>query len=218
MISNTVTKYYDRLREVLDNLDQDPELLANYLLTSDELKEPKQEYTIFTDRKLFDRVISERACEEWKMEIFVEERSVSYRNADYHVAKYHDVKTIMTLLKMSPRSLRCHTDVEINDLIYDVNSILELLEINPRVLEILNYYRLDYTFEELGVMYECTAMGVYKAIERIAKKIVKAYVRSYDDYVYLNHLRGSYKRCSKCGQVRLVSEFDKSKNKCKGCR
>ena len=50
-------------------------------------------------------------------------------------------------------------------------------------------------------------------------------MKDYEDWYYLNIAKGTYKTCSTCGEVKLISEFTKNskehdiyKPECKECR
>ena len=47
-------------------------------------------------------------------------------------------------------------------------------------------------------------------LDRIVNKIVETYEEELEDIYYLNICKGEYKRCSKCGKVKLVSKFNKN--------
>ena len=53
--------------------------------------------------------------------------------------------------------------------------------------------------------------------------IIKQYEEDYENWYYLNIRKGEYKRCSRCGEVKLTSQFDKKgkqgyQSRCKKCR
>jgi hypothetical protein len=70
-----------------------------------------------------------------------------------------------------------------------------------------------------------TQQSISEILSLIARKVVKQYELIYEDWLYLNYLRGTYKTCSKCGEVKLVSKYSKDStrkdgldHKCKNCR
>ena len=46
--------------------------------------------------------------------------------------------------------------------------------------------------------------------------------KEYEEWYYLNIRKGTYKKCSKCGEVKLISQFSKNGNRlrgnCKDCK
>ena len=66
---------------------------------------------------------------------------------------------------------------------------------------------------------------VSKVLNNIVLKIINVYMKDYEDWYYLNIAKGTYKTCSTCGEVKLISEFTKNskehdvyKPECKECR
>ena len=54
--------------------------------------------------------------------------------------------------------------------------------------------------------------------------IIKQYEEDYEDWYYLNIRKGQYKKCSRCGEIKLISQFNKEpkgkdgyKKHCKKC-
>ena len=64
---------------------------------------------------------------------------------------------------------------------------------------------------------------VVSCLNSVVDLIVKQYEKEYEEWYYLNIRKGEYKKCSKCGEVKLVSQFDKKgkqglQSRCKKCR
>ena len=60
-------------------------------------------------------------------------------------------------------------------------------------------------------------------MDTIINMIIKQYEEDYEDWYYLNIRKGNYKKCNRCGEIKLVSRFDKNGKKgllsiCKKCR
>ena len=94
-------------------------------------------------------------------------------------------------------------------------------------LEILEIARMcsDCTYIEILNEYGITKTHLKKSLKRIAKIINKHYLDICEDLWYLNMVKGTYKKCSDCGNIKLVQKFDKDKysndgykNQCKECR
>lgn len=75
--------------------------------------------------------------------------------------------------------------------------------------------------ERLGM----TEGGIYRRRDAIIQKIANQYYDLYEDWYYLNCEKGQYKKCSKCGNVLLISKFGFDAHKpdgyyssCKKCR
>lgn len=64
-----------------------------------------------------------------------------------------------------------------------------------------------------------------RGLDIIPKKISQQYKLEYEDWYYTEVEKGQYKTCSKCGEVKLVSQFTPDATKssgykscCKNCR
>lgn len=67
---------------------------------------------------------------------------------------------------------------------------------------------LDTLFNEYGFEWDDSYLSeVYREI--IPKKISQQYKIEYEDWYYREVERGQYKRCSKCGEIKLVNKFGK---------
>lgn len=87
-------------------------------------------------------------------------------------------------------------------------------EIREGLIDIFN---IKHTEEYISSLYR----------NKIPKEIVKVATDEYLDYMYLNHWKGAYKKCTKCGKIKLESNRNFSINKtmssnyysiCKECR
>jgi uncharacterized protein (DUF983 family) len=65
-------------------------------------------------------------------------------------------------------------------------------------------------------MLNVTQQMIYKQIDVISSKIVAVAEEEIEDWYYLNIAKGTYRKCPKCGKVKLASRFN-NKNKCKEC-
>lgn len=120
--------------------------------------------------------------------------------------------------------LQYRGDVEISsDILIDVYELIEKTELEDRQKEILDMWRSDktiqYIADELGV---CKSV-ISKQLDKIVKKVIGTYEKEYEEnHYYLNVVKGKYKTCSKCGEVKLLQRFDKNGKKghrsnCKQC-
>lgn len=74
--------------------------------------------------------------------------------------------------------------------------------------------------EILGISHN----GVLKILNQAIDNIINTYIEELEDWYYLNVCKGEYKKCSKCGEIKLVQRFrvDKKgkmgvRGKCKSC-
>ena len=114
--------------------------------------------------------------------------------------------------------------------------------------DITEYKQLENTLNELSKQgYNPTSLGkisrfeknekhYYFHVDLLIKKpatpkrkalhdFINEYEKQYTDWYYLNKVKGTYKKCCRCGEIKLVQEFDVDKNlksgiksACKECR
>lgn len=112
---------------------------------------------------------------------------------------------------------------------YDITNMIEKLHRNgtlsDRDLEIVEGFRFGVSQEQLGEELGIPRQNVGKLFDRIARNITQGFIEDEEDLFYLNVLKGQYKKCSKCGKIKLIQRFDKKasnkdgyKNICKKCK
>jgi len=83
-----------------------------------------------------------------------------------------------------------------------------------------------YSIAELAKELKIFQQEAQRLYDNIALKISDAYVEWYEDNVYyLEKVKGKYKKCSRCGEIKLLNRFSEDKNRkdgldvyCKKCR
>ncbi|MGL5191652.1 MAG: helix-turn-helix transcriptional regulator [Cetobacterium sp.] len=110
-----------------------------------------------------------------------------------------------------------------NDMLITLEELLKKVELTERQEEILYLWRKDmtqqYIADEMGVSRDV----IFKQINKIVDKVIDEYEKEYEEnYYYLNVVKGTYKKCSKCGEVKLIQRFNKNGKKgyrssCKQC-
>lgn len=141
---------------------------------------------------------------------------------NYDHFDFFDKEHVMALLKFRGDG---KFDSDLGCLIYDLNNLILKTELTPIEEEILDSYRSnDSTHssiaEELGV----SRQYVTATLVSIINKIVGTYEEVYEDWYYLNMVKGNYKTCPRCSQVKLYSHFGKDSSRkdglfpyCKEC-
>ena len=83
-------------------------------------------------------------------------------------------------------------------------------KIKKEDLEILEIVRScnDCTYNEILIYHGLSKTHIRRSLNRIAKIINKHYLDICEDLWYLNMVKGTYKKCSKCGEIKLISKFD----------
>ena len=110
---------------------------------------------------------------------------------------------------------------------YDINrkikDMYSLGELSDRDMYIIEGIRHNVSYAKLGKELNIKLQNVEKTLNRICDKIVKSFYEDIIDLHFLNINKGTYKKCSKCGEVKLINQFDKNgkkglKTMCKNCR
>lgn len=113
----------------------------------------------------------------------------------------------------------------------DLESLIERTKFTDRQKEVLDLWIRDVPIskdkyrggkgiaEILGIKHSTVLTILNQAIDCI----INTYIEELEDWYYLNINKGEYKKCSKCGEVKLVQRFDKKgkqgyQSRCKKCR
>lgn len=133
---------------------------------------------------------------------------------DYDQFDFFDKEHVLCLLKFEPRKLT--TDLGI--LIYDLSQLLKHIKLSKQDKKILNMWRDDtLTQESMAKLLEVSPSYISSTLNRIADKVTKVFEAVYEDYYYLNLVKGKYKKCSKCGKIKLANErYFRKRNDNKG--
>lgn len=129
--------------------------------------------------------------------------------------------------------LRLHRETEVvdfqNDLdciIYDLNNLINECEFTETQLKVLKMYSRGMTLEKIADALDIKQHSVInRHINAIINKIIKKYEEHYLDWYKLNVVKGVYKKCSQCEEIKLIELFNKEpkgtlgvKSKCKKCQ
>jgi len=135
--------------------------------------------------------------------------------------RFNDFKHVRALLRIAPRSI----ETELGILTQDMKNILKNVKLNGIEKKVVGLYREDLTELVISETIGTTQQNVSRIIDRVVNKIIKYYNEQWEDWVNLNYIRGSYKKCSRCGEIKLVQRFDidnskkdNRKSMCKECR
>ncbi|BDR74172.1 hypothetical protein K144316041_p20110 (plasmid) [Clostridium tetani] len=143
---------------------------------------------------------------------------------DYDEFNFFNEKHIEELLLVSPRhdfqdDLACLT--------YDIQRIIDKCNFSDVELDIIDMMRSNYDVAEIARELDCKYQTVQSTISKVIKKIINKYEDTYEDWYYLNIVKGKYKRCSKCGEIKIANERHFSPDKrnkdgfhslCRRCR
>lgn len=111
---------------------------------------------------------------------------------------------------------------DLDCIVMDLENLLENVKLTDKQSQILKLWKKDLTQEYISKILGVSKQAVNKQIDSIVKNIINEYEKQYEDWYYLNIRKGEYKRCSKCGKVKLISRFSKNgklgyRSNCKDC-
>lgn len=142
---------------------------------------------------------------------------------DYNQFDFTNKNHVLALLKVPKRT---DLNEDLACLIFDLESLIKNTNLTHLEKQVLKLWRLeDETQESIAVHLGVTQPYISKILNSIATKIGNQYTKEYIDWYYLEVEKGTYKKCSECGEVKLIAEFNKDsksrdgyKNICKTCR
>ena len=117
-------------------------------------------------------------------------------------------------------------DMEVSNEIYITRDMLiENADLTDTQKEILNLWRKDKTLQNIADRLGMSHSNVKKHLDKIVDKVINQFEKEYEEnHYYLNVVKGKYKKCSCCGEVKLITRFANDskglygkKSKCKDC-
>lgn len=125
-----------------------------------------------------------------------------------------DKSHVKELLRMKGGS---NLQEDLHCILMDFENMLSKVKLSDKQEQVLKLWRKGKTQTEIGNMLNVSQQMIYKQIDTISTKIVAVAEQELEEWYYLNIAKGKYRRCNKCGKVRLESRFQPNKNKCKDC-
>ena len=137
----------------------------------------------------------------------------------HHVSKNHilfsDIETYAGLIK-NYANLKFEFKDRFNSdmwaILYDFENILFNSSLSVEEKFVVNMILNDYSQREILLEYEkefgktMSGYSVSNWINRvIPNKLLNTYLDSVDEWLYTYKIKGKYKKCSKCGEVKLIS-------------
>ena len=96
-------------------------------------------------------------------------------------------------------------------MLYDLQKVLEEVELTENQRNILNLWIKGWSIDNIAETLDKSYDTVRLSIDKIVNKIVKIYEEKMEDWYYLNICKGKYKKCTDCGEIKLISKFNKAK-------
>ena len=139
--------------------------------------------------------------------------------ADYDLLDMFDKEVIKELL-------RVHKGVDLQDdlscILVDLENLINKIEFTDKQRKVLELWSNGLATGEISKKLKLNPSTITKCLNGVVDLIVKQYEKEYEEWYYLNIRKGEYKRCNRCKNVKLVSQFDKNGKKglrscCKKC-
>ena len=117
-------------------------------------------------------------------------------------------------------------DIEVaSDMYITRDMLVEKANLTETQKNILGLWRRNKTLQSIADTLGMSHSNVKKHIDKIVTKVINQYEKEYEDnHYYLNVVKGEYKKCNCCGEVKLISRFGNDskgtfgkKSKCKEC-
>lgn len=139
--------------------------------------------------------------------------------ADYDELDMFDKNVVKALLQV-------HKQVDLQDdlscILVDLGNLINKIEFTNKQRIVLNMWSDGVEPIIIARTLNMKQSAVNKYIDTIVGMIVKQYEKEYEEWYYLNIRKGTYKQCSRCGEVKLISQFSKNGNRlrsnCKDCK
>ena len=140
--------------------------------------------------------------------------------ADYDELDMFDKNVVKVLLQV-------HKQVDLQDdlscILVDLDNLINNIKFTERQYEVLELWRNGLTIENISKELHVKENTVSITLDRAIDSIIKQYEKEYEEWYYLNIRKGTYKQCCRCGEIKLISQFDKKgkqglQSRCKKCR
>ncbi len=138
---------------------------------------------------------------------------------------YLDETNVRAMLTLGKMKLDPSKNISIiaNDINKKVNDMYSNGELSDRDMYIIEGLRYNVPYNTLAKELKIDEKNISRTVDKICNNIVKSFYNDHMDLYFLNESRGQYKTCNKCGETKLVSQFDKNgkkglKSMCKKCR
>lgn len=183
----------------------------------------KKKLNIWISENYKDMIMYKRSLEgtfSGKQAIHMFQPTVTIENADYSdeefVSKY--------LQYVYDDRFGINTDIGV--ILIDIRDLIKESDLTENEHMLLHLYsKRGMIQKDVGDMLGLSQKRINTMIETIAHKITVTHHKKYIDNYFLNVKKGKYKKCSKCGDVKLTYSFDKHPQtkdglypSCKECR
>lgn len=134
-----------------------------------------------------------------------------------------DVTHVKPLLQLYREKDEYDFTSDIDCILYDLGVVLNKVKLTDKQQEVLELWIDGMTIKNISKELNKKQQAISQMLDTIVEKIVKVYEEQIEDWYYLNINKGEYKKCNKCGEIKLINKFNKNgkggiRNMCKICQ
>lgn len=134
-----------------------------------------------------------------------------------------DVTHVKPLLQLYREKDEYDFTSDIDCILYDLGQVLNKVKLTDKQNEVLELWMHGVTIKNIAKELNRDRRAIERMLDTIIEKIVQVYEKEIEDWYYLNICKGEYKRCNKCGEIKLINKFNKNgkggvRNMCKICQ
>lgn len=91
----------------------------------------------------------------------------------------------------------------------DLDNAIDRCKFTKKQSEILELWVMDMKVTEIANYLDVDTKQVDSMLNSICNKIIKIYREQYEDWIGFNFVKSEWKKCSKCGEYKLLKRFRK---------
>lgn len=140
--------------------------------------------------------------------------------ADYDMLDMFDKNVVKELLKVKKQ---VDLQDDLSCILVDLENLIKKVEFTDKQKKVLDRWINGMCVNDIAKDLGVKKITISQALDRVVELIIKQHEEEYENWYYLNIRKGTYKKCSKCGEIKLISQFDKKgkqgfQSRCKKCR
>lgn len=129
---------------------------------------------------------------------------------------------IKSLLQLYKESEIYDFQDDLGCMFQDLENVLNKVKLTDKQREVLKLWMSGMTIKNISKELNRNISVISRMLDTVVEKIVQVYEEQMEDLYYLNIVKGEYKKCTKCGDVKLINKFNKNgkrglKSMCKKC-
>ena len=134
-----------------------------------------------------------------------------------------DNSQIKALLQLYKESEVYDFQDDLGCMFQDLENVLRKIKLTDKQREVLELWKSGMTIKNIAKELNKKPQAINQMLDTVVNKIVQVYEEQLEDWYYLNICKGEYKKCNKCGEIKLINKFNKNgkggvRNMCKICQ